>query len=301
MNDQGEPLFFGDPDFKPCPMALRFDGNKVRFTDYTIDGSSLSFYFYFAIELSNRLVMSDRSAVVGPIQLVNTFPPEAVAIKKVTVRPANQLFNIPVGVVFEVNPYVSAENIRKFQIFRGSTPQEALSVRTMTLAATIDAGEPLADDFSDLGFPPYGDPVYYRIVALREIINENNELEFVPSEPSNTALASIIDVSNPDAPELSYTGTPSGSEILDVHITWDKTVHNGNYYLHKMNRFGNWVKIHQIESNDAALDVDLTDTSLGSNTLEKETANGAPIFHHFKVVAENASGLLSLDERILTF
>lgn len=300
MNDQGEPLSSDDPDFKPYPMALRFGGNKVRFTDYTIDGSSLSFYFYFAIELSNRLIMSERSAIAGPIQLVNTFPPEAVAIKKVTVRPANRLFNIPVGVVFEVNPYISAENIRKFQIFRGSTPQEALSVRTMTLAATIDAGEPLADDFSDLGFPPYGEPVYYRIVALREIINENNEQEFVPSEPSNTALASIIDVNNPDAPQLSYTGTPSGSQILDVHLIWDKTVHNGIYYLHKMNQYGNWVKIHQLESNAVTLDVNLADTSLGSNTLEKEYANGDPVYHHFKIVAENASGLLSLDERVLT-
>lgn len=170
----------------------------------------------------------------------------------------------------------------------------------MTLAATIDAGEPLADDFSDLAFPPYGEPVYYRIVALREIINENNEQEFVPSEPSNTALASIIDVNNPDAPQLSYTGTPSGSQILDVHLIWDKTVHNGIYYLHKMNQYGNWVKIHQLESNAVTLDVNLADTSLGSNTLEKEYANGDPVYHHFKIVAENASGLLSLDERVLT-
>ncbi len=122
----------------------------------------------------------------------------------------------------------------------------------------------------------------------------------MPSEPSNTALISIIDVRNPEAPLLSYTGTPSGNQILNVHITWGKTVHNGVYYLYKMNQFGNWVKIHQIETNLAGIDVDLADTSLGSGTLEKVNTSGDPVYHHFKVVVENASGLLSLDERVLT-
>jgi len=301
---QLEESMSGNPSTNPDSPAVRFGENKVRFTDYTLDGASTSVYYYYAIELSNRLVMSERSEMAGPVKLVNTYPPEEVAIKKVLTSLGNTVLGIPTAVRFEVNPYVASEGIQQFQIYRASSPQDAVSVRTMQLAATVGSDTELLDTFEDLEFPPYNEPLFYRIVALREITNERAELEYVPSKPSNVALASIIDVNNPPAPELSFnTSSNVGSNpdsLENVVVKWSKTVHNGKYYLYKMNAFGNWVKIHSLSNNDGEILVDLSTTNLSNATLEKKDDNGQTIFHHFKGVAENASGLLSLEERILT-
>jgi hypothetical protein len=62
-------------------------------------------------------------------------------------------------------------------IYRATDAADALTVRTMQLVKTVDfvetnqAGEPgilLSDDFED-GPVPYGDTLFYRIVALRRI------------------------------------------------------------------------------------------------------------------------------------
>jgi hypothetical protein len=67
-----------------------------------------------------------------------------------------------------------------------------------------------------------------------------------------------------------------------------------------LNKFNSWEKIHEIISNDADLVVDLENTSLGSGTLPKIDEVGEEVFHYFKVSVENSSGILSLDDRVLT-
>lgn len=316
--------------FNPYPMAVKFvenNGHKVRFTDYTLDGasdsrpgvSSSTFYFYFATELSSRMQTAE-GPISKPVQLVNSDPAEKPAIKKVITRLADPVNGQPASIYFEVNPYLESEGIKKFWILRTTDVNRAKSVRNMELAAEVDFGEELVDDFSnpDLEFPPYGLPIYYRIVALREITNEEGNQEFVPSKPSDLALATVVDSVNPPAPELweTYTevnanGNDSPLTFKDVRIHWSKTVHNGFYYIYKMGSTGNWIKIGKLENNDAELefslatdcqpsDVDEYWTYWQGGELIKQDEDGNPIYHHFKVIAENASGLLSLDEKMLT-
>ena len=289
----------------PYPMVVK-QGNDLLFTDFTLDGANNSVVFYCGIGMNNRLEMSDPSDIVGPIRLINSYPPKPLAIKKITTRLPDTVQGIPISVEFEVNPFVASENIKQYKIYRTEEAVKSLSIHSMSLVKTIETGEVIRDDFSGSDFIPFGEPLFYRLVALREIVDENDQLEFVPSFPSEVALASVVDTNNPDAPILSYTGTEilngggEVQEIQEVTLSWAKTVHNGKYYLYKMNNSGNWQKIYELESNELNLSVDLADTIFGYGTLSKLSGNGNTIYHHFKVQAENASGLLSLDEQRLT-
>lgn len=67
-----------------------------------------------------------------------------------------------------------------------------------------------------------------------------------------------------------------------------------------MNNEGNWQKIHELVSNEEDVQVNLFNTDLGSDTLNLLDVNGNVLYHHFKVIAENTSGLLSKEENTLT-
>ena len=290
----------------PYPMVLKLGNGDLQFTDFTLDGANNSLVFYCAVGMSNRLALSDPSEIIGPVRLINSYPPKPAAIKKIVTNLPDIFQGTPAAVNFEINPYVESEYIKQYKIYRVENASDALSIHSMKLVKTVPAGEVIADDFSSADFIPYGEPLFYRIVALREIVNENNQPEFVPSFPSDLAVASIVDVLNPDTPLLNYSGTEildnnsNLQEIQHISINWDKTVHNGKYYLFKLNLFGNWQKIYELTSNDLTLSVGLADTNLGSHTLNKLNSDNNEIFHHFKVVAENSSGMLGLDERRLT-
>ncbi|NVK64986.1 MAG: hypothetical protein HWE22_10385 [Flavobacteriales bacterium] len=310
-----------DPEFDPWPMAFRYEKNGggtilqdgdtgyedltndrfVRFTDYTLDGAASNIYFYFAVELSNTLAVSDRSPVSGPIQLVNSGPAEAPEIRKVVTNlkvPGTSQKN---SILFELNEFQESENIKEFKLYRTIDSQKALSVRTMDLVRTIGVGYDLIDDFSDKTFPLFGEPLFYRIVALREISNEQGSLEMIPSKSSNVALINVVDNLNPVAPDLSFHhDPPSGSplEITNVNISFLQSTYNAIYRLYKQNTQGNWKMIHEIDpnvhNNDVLVNVDLFDTTLGSSTLPKRDATGEPIYHRFRVDVENSSGLVNL-------
>lgn len=293
--------------FDPFPMTTRFvDGGatKVRFTDYTLDGASTSLFFYFGVELSNRMEVSDSSPAAGPILLVNTMPAEEPTIKKLESRTANSIIGAKSGVRLEVNPYIASEMIDKFQVFRSTEYANTTSTRTMDLVGEFALDEELFDDFSDLSIPPYGEPLFYRVVALRKIKNEHNNDEWVPSKPSKVGLTNIIDTNNPAAPVLSYQSAPSVGApplaLTNVSIQWHKTTHNGAYHLYKMTAKGNWELIKTTRTNDASINVPLTGTTLNNGSLNKQDSDGNEIFHHFKVTAENASGLLSVQSKVLT-
>lgn len=321
-NANGDRLAPDHADYDPWPMAFRFEkdgvgnilqsggtgygsgGNTkyVRFTDFTLDGSSIHKYFYYAVELSNTLAVSDRSDVAGPISLVNSYPAEAPQIKKVVTKLYDPFLEVGPSIEFKIEPFVESDGIKQVQIYRTTTPNDEMTVRTMTLAKTVNIGETIADDFSDLTFPPYGEAIFYRLVALREIVNEQGLLEMIPSKSSVTALANVVDNTNPPAPVLGYTSdlpTPSPVMLNNVEIQWDPTCYNGTYYLYKQTSAGNWRKIWEGASN-ATMVVPLNATDLGSGTLEKENADGDVIYHRFRVGVMNASGLLNLSEREMT-
>ncbi|MEM9823133.1 MAG: hypothetical protein AAF985_18785, partial [Bacteroidota bacterium] len=310
IRDQyGDLLDPTDPEFDQAPMAKKLGGNKIQFTDFTLDGSSNMFYFYMGREIGNRGKMSDPSPISGPIFLINTKPGDAPGVKKMYTVPKGPGTDHP-SIEFEINGYATEQKIRKLEIYRTALANDALTVRTMDKVKTIDlveegmditANYKVRDDFED-GLVPYGDPLFYRIIGLREVKNAQGDVEWAPSLPSKLLMTAIIDTENPPAPQLRFTSDlPSGnpSTVANVIIEWDTTVYNGTYYLEKMNDRGHWNTVYIIKSNNATISVDLSATDLGSNILPKANDDDEIIYNRFRVRVENSSGLFSLEEKIL--
>ncbi len=299
----GTILLPGDAGYDPWPMAVRLPSSGVRFTDYALDGASASRYFYFGIELSNRMQRSDRGPIAGPVTLVNSSPPVAPAIRDVVVRSANPVLGLPTRVIFTLNEYLPTESVTRLQLYRTTDELSARTVRGMELVKTVEVGKELVDDFPGLEFPPFGETLCYRVVALRRFLNEDGAEEFAPSWPSEIRRLRLIDDVVPPAPVPSFSfGVPPPGppdELPGVSLSWNRTAWNPRYHVFKMNPLGNWVKVHTLESNSATVTLDLATTDLGTNVLTKRTATGKVLYHRFKVVAENSSGLLSKEEKPL--
>jgi len=316
----GNLLSPGDPEFDMAPMAKTIGpggGNpdhETQFTDFTIDGAANAAYFYAVREFGLQMKAGEQSPILGPISLVNAAAPRKPEVVKVTPILENRIPDIPPAIQLEINGYAEHQRIRKVNVYRATSGIEAKSIRTMTLVQSIDVVAEgiqndttwtVTDDFSDLGYAPYGDPLFYVVTVSREVEyhDRNGTLvnEFAPSEPSKMVLTNIVENYNPDAPKLRYYSTPvNGSgELQQVTIVWDKTVHNGKYHLFKLNDDGTWIEIKEVISNDLEVVQDLASTSLASGTLLVDDG-GTPIWHQFKVVSENFAGMISREDKVLT-
>lgn len=310
-NDQGTLLDPNDPAFDIAPMAKRTgNGNEIQFTDFTLDGTGNNIFFYMGREIGNQGRMGDPSPIAGPVQLINTRPPDAPAVKKMYVAELNLIDGTGPAVNFEINAYPEVQKVGRVNIYRATDPADALSVRTMQLVKTVDFAATnqigtlsilLSDDFEN-GFVPYGDPLFYRIVALRKVNNPNGGSDWAPSQPSKLLLTAVPDTINPEAPEITFSSSGiagSPAALSGVNLSWSPTVHNGTYYLDKMNGMGNWVTVYRVKTNEN-ITIDLAATTLGTNVLPKETEDeGATVYHRFRVMTENSSGLFSLTDRVL--
>jgi len=311
----GRLLSPSDADFSPFPMAVKFPAtnpNTVRFTDYTLSGNSRNIYFYFAREIAVDTKLSERTAVSGPVILVDAAPAEKPKIARIISQEAffdyfdSAASPNPPAVAFELAEYIDAEKIKQYQVFRTTNFSEAATVRTMKLAATVNINELVLDNFSDLTQPPFGQPLYYRIVALREIVNEQGQTEMIPSLPSELVLTNIIDTLHPAAPVI----TPSIGTVqttppayLNVTLLWPQTVYNGTYYLYRMTAGGNWELIWSKKTNAAQISFPENGdfvTSPQTAYLPKEDELGNIIYHRFKVMVENANSLINQEEKELT-
>ena len=74
--------------------------------------------------------------------------------------------------------------------------------------------------------------------------------------------------------------------------------YNGIYHLYKMNSQGNWVKIHQKQSNDSTIFVHLEQTDLNNANLRVLSDDGNRIYHHFKVITENTFWLSETPDEV---
>ena len=113
----------------------------------------------------------------------------------------------------------------------------------------------------------------------------------------------IADTIQPESPVLEASGNITGTnaEILKTVIfNWKKTVHNGKYHLYKMTRSGNWEKIHEVTSNLDDVILPLENVDSYTDELIIKNDDGERIYHHFKVISENSSGMFSSEEKILT-
>lgn len=295
-----------DAAFIPYPMAVKFpvaNPDSIRFTDYSISGSSQNIYFYFVREVSVQTQLSERTGFVGPIVLINSRPADAPKIRKVLAREENSQLAIKPAITFEVTDYIGSERIDSYQIFRATSMVDTSATRTMKLVATIKVGDMLEDTFTDLAFPPFGQPIYYRVVALRKILNEREQVEYVPSEPSEVVFTNILDVNNPIAPGINYQKTIDSvtGNIVNLSLMWSPTTYNGTYYVYKMNEKGNWKLLHKVKSNGPMVFPENGDFSQCPDLaiLKKEDADLNTVFHRIKISVENASGLFNLEDKIL--
>lgn len=309
-DDNGDLLQPTDPRLDAYPM-VRWRNNggiTIRFTDYSLDGASRNVFFYCARELSNTLAPGKPSTIAGPVKLVNTTPPLTPDIRHV--RAETGLAGLPrPAVAFTITPYAASERIETLQVYRAATLAQAASIRTMTLAAEIPVDDVtvtaedwlLRDEFADID-PPYGAPVYYRLVAVRTVrythLGEARE-DAIASHPSDLVLVNIVDTSNPPAPVITatYTEHQNGGvvdELQDVVLSWHPTLPGGSYTLYAMGARGNWKVLASVPA--AQVQDPMT---YQAGTLVK-LRDGATVYHRFKVVATNSYGLQSKGESIKT-
>lgn len=308
-----------DPEFDMAPMMKRIDPQgsqyESQFTDFGLDGASNARYFYAVREVNNQLKMSDYSEILGPISLVNTAPPVAPEIIKVVPVLENKILGIVPSVQLQINAYPKAQKIAKVSIYRTDNPADALSIRTMKLVKVLDletenllddAQWVFEDDFADLIEVPYGDPLFYRLTVSRRIrYNDkemNNIVDYTPSEASKLIITNIVENYNPPSPILDYYSYPvnQNNELTNVILHWEKTCYKGKYQVYKMNSQGNWVKIHELQTNNQDIYLPLNLTDLNSSDLSVMDSDGNTIYHHFKVITENTAGMMSTEENILT-
>lgn len=194
------------------------------------------------------------------------------------------------------------------------------------------------DDFSDLVEVPLGDPLYYRLTVSRRIKYNDRDaatiVDYTPSEASKLIITNVVENYSPESPIVNYTAdayNPLTDDALNyITLSWEQTVYKGNYYLYKMSQQGNWVQIIKIVADRTAKGVfsiynldalgnwvnsihpdpitvfndivylPLELTNLAITSLVTKTTDGNPVYHHFKVIAENTAGMFSSKENILT-
>lgn len=312
-----------DPDFDIAPMMKITNEavNKTQFTDFNLDGNSQNIYFYGVREMDIKMNFSEFSPFLGPVKLVPSNPPQTPEIKRIMPVLENKVLGIKPAVQIELNAYQPEYNIRKINIYRAATMLDAQSIRTMkavkeilisedTLSADFDKVWTVYDEFEDLEHVPFGDGIFYRITVSREIEYAEPgsddsiiNIDYTPSQPSKITATVIADNISPESPVLEATGVPTepnGSILKPVIFNWEKTVHNGTYILYKMNNQGNWEKIHEIVSNESIVVLPLDDVPAYTDELVIKTADNERIYHHFKVLSVNSSGMFSSEEKILT-
>lgn len=309
----GNYLLPGSATYDQAPMAVRHNtGTEVvtRFTDYTIDGASTAMYFYYGVEMGNTMEVSDPSPISGPIKLMNTAAPHAPEIKKFYTQVQDATAGTVTAVVFQINDYLDGDNVTEIQIYRALTNAKAQDIRTMTALEPIQVGDPIIDTFADYnGNPPYGDTLYYRLVAIRKvpyaIQTGSNELigkeDIVMSYPSDLMLANILDVNNPVSPTLTLTKdttTSTATLYKTAGLEWTPNVYNGTYFIYQRNSSGSWTKLGEKASGNTDSDGKLR-FNLGMD-LNKLNADGNTVYFSFKATVVNSAGLISQDENILT-
>jgi hypothetical protein len=312
-------------DFDMAPMAKKLGPDplanpprvmdETQFTDFNLDGASHAHYFYATREFNLKMQAGPYSPVLGPVHMVHTAPPRAPEVIKVTPVLEHRNPDVAPAIELRINGYPAVQHIKTLQVYRATNGLDARSVRTMTKLPAIDvvatgmASSPvwlIRDDFADLGYVPYGDPLFYVLTVSRavEYHDRNGVLvsDLAPSDPSKMVLTNIVENYNPDPPKLQYYATPvNGSgELEQVTLAWDKKVHNGKYHLCRRNAAGNWIEIEVVQDNSTRVVVALASTALGSGTLPVRDGGGNPIYHHFKVISENFAGMTSRPEEILT-
>lgn len=296
QDKNGMPLPVTDERFDQAPMAVKLQksGNKhkMKFTDYTIDGATNAMYFYCASEMNDMLSEGERSGVIGPVIVKDTSAPRTPQIRKVYAS-----LDIAESIVFEINEYANTENVTHIQIFRSTDKQSAVSARLMKALKPIEIGETICDEFEDLEYPPYGTPIYYRLSAIRSYEGED---KISMSQPTEIIATNIVDTNTPDQPNatisegIEETDDEGIRHLKNVVIKWSREGYKCIYRIFELKENGNWSEIANIKDDgETELEYEFED-------IIKTDNQGEYIFHTYKIIAENTSGITSEDEETIT-
>lgn len=271
----------------PAVKLTKSGKSYVRFTDYTLEGAADAVYFYGVQELDNTMTMGNVK-FVGPVRLIDTSVPDSPQIEQVVVEPSDSFTGTEASIKFDIKPYNQAEQISSVAIYRTTDIAMARSIRTMTLVkkCSIVDFEDIADTFDDVEYPPYGEPIFYRLAAIRRIKNEHDEDIEICSVQSAMLLANIEDSTIPALPQIEY-------DSQTKKLEWQPTCYKGTYRLYKMTSFGNWELIETYERSSTPMQYDVSQ-------LPANDEYGNAVYHHFKVEVANTSGIESTNGQMLT-
>jgi hypothetical protein len=291
-----------DPSFDPFPMIRKYvnaaepNATYVRFTDYTLNGSSRFLYFYAVSEVSNQLAIGPLSLFAGPVTILNTIPADAPIVRYFTLGPpGDPAAASPLSVTFYLSPFSPEDTITKVRVFRTLSQNTTVSLQSMgayiEVPATVDTvnGIVVEDDFSDMATIPFGSQLYYRLAFIRTIINERELPEDVLGLGSAVETITLIDTVNPQPPAITYDPVAST-------LTWPPTANLASYYLYNQNSSGNWTLVYTVTPVSQADEMVYTI----SPPLVLYDGDGNRIYYRYKVKVQNASGLLNLTDNIIT-
>ena len=290
-----------DPLFDPFPMVRKYTKDAepattyIRFTDYSLNGSSRFLYFYAGAEVTSQLVTGELSPFAGPVSIVHTRPPEAPVVRYFTLGPPAFVSTAPIAVSFSLTPFLPGDPVTRVRVYRAFNPDDTFSLQSMTsyfdVAIVLDVqyGIVVNDDFSDMTILPTGEVIYYRLAFVRPVINEKDEAEDIIGFGSEVIAITLIDTVNPDAPELTYAAAES-------KLSWPPTTNKGTYYLYTQNSRGNWQIIYKVQPASATAPMEY----VFPEPLVLTDGDGNRVYYRYKVKAENSSGLLNLTDKELT-
>ncbi|MDN5288990.1 MAG: hypothetical protein JWR38_5264 [Mucilaginibacter sp.] len=289
------------PAFDPFPMIRKYTPNTapgttyIRFTDYTLNAASRNLYFYAATEVTSQLVRGPLSPFMGPVTILQTLPPETPLIRTFAIAASVLPATTPLSVSFQLSPVSPEDLVSLIRIYRTTDLVKAGSLQTMDthmdipLEEGLTGGYTLTDTLADLTPFPAGETLYYRLAAVRIIINEFDLPEEVVSLGSETIPVRLIDTINPDAPALTYTQNVN-------QLTWQPTANKGTYYLYQQNARGNWGRIYSVAPPDSASGMSYTLPA----PLVLQDESGNRLYYRFKVQVQNSSGLFNLADKEIT-
>lgn len=296
----GNLLSASNVDFNPFPMVRKFtkagepNVTYVRFTDYVLNASSRNLYFYAGAEVTNQLMPGPLSPFAGPVTVLNVAPSDAPLISKFSMTPSYSPEQ-HASVAFEIAAMSPVDQISKIRVYRCNDMAKTTSLHAMDdyfdveIEEGLNTGYRIVDDFSDLTVIPAGKTLHYRFAGIRTILDERGTPEEVLSKGSAVTSVKLIDMVNPEAPELNY-------DAVSQKISWLPTTPQGVYHLFKQNKRGNWERIYSVQPQapNGLVEYVLTDP------LSLQDENGNRIYHRFKVQTQNASGLFNLTEKEFT-
>lgn len=192
------------------------------------------------------------------------------------------------------------------------------------------------DELEDFDKIPFGDTFYYRVTVEKEIQyadpktnpdgSQNSITDYAPSQASKILALILAETNNPETPEIFYSVEPyvSDDDVTNITLKWKQTCYKGKYHFYQMSGAGNWKEIARIEvdKNDTTIanvftlvegvwtsydQISLSKNTiwlpfdyLGLDSLPLYDKDGNRMYYHFKVTAENTSGMFSTEEKIFT-